>query len=333
MAESSCLSLPFLTTMKIKSCFLFGFFCLCGRVFAQETLPAVSVNASNKRVVVSWLNDYKQPIESILIQRSFDSLNNFRSIGSVLNPFNLENGFLDQQPPYDRMYYRVFIQFSGGEYVIGPSARASFDSESLEPIDIRQDSISQTQSHPIAWNRVRNDLPFFSPYKKKTSSSLKPSTPDTTTSNSFADTTAIDEPTFQFKSRTLITTDSSKTNVRVTEPTTHVKLNPVQSVPSLEKKLLIRTAFPSPRVFTNSTQTIMIDLRGYDHENIRIVFYDEQGKQTLNMDGVPEPLLYLERYNFRKSGWYNFEIYEQSILVERSKVFIAKDKGIPSSSR
>lgn len=302
--------------MKLKSYYLFGFFCLCGRAFAQETLPAVSVNGSNKRIVVSWLNDYQKPIESILIQRSFDSLNNFRSIGSVLNPLNLENGFLDQQPPYDRMFYRVFIQFSGGDYVIGPSARARFNTEMMEPLDIRQDSILETQELPTAWTRVRNDLPFFTPFLNKTIQT---------------NTTGEDE--FQFKNRSIVPTDSAKTNMRTIEPSTPLKMTPVQPVTSLEKKSLIRTTFPSPRIFSNNAQTIMIDLRGYAHENIRIVFYDEQGKQTLNIDGVPEPLLYLERYNFRKSGWYNFEVYEQSVLVEKSKVFIAKDKGIPSSKR
>jgi hypothetical protein len=319
--------------MKLKSCFLFGFFCLCGRVFAQETLPAVSVNGSNKRVVVSWLNDYQKPIESILIQRSYDSLINFRSIGSVLNPLNLENGFLDQQPPYDRMYYRVFIQFSGGEYVIGPSARARFDAETMEPLDIRQDSILENQELPTAWKRVRKDIAFFSPFIKKQAPKVNLPTPELILTDTLTETNNTEELSFQFKNRNILSIDSSKSSVRIVEPSTPLKMTPVQPVPSFEKKPLIRTTYPSTRIFTNNTQTIMIDLRGYAHENIRIVFYDEQGNQILNIDGVPEPLLYLERYNFRKSGWYNFEVYEQSILVEKSKVFIAKDKGIPSSRR
>lgn len=319
--------------MKLKSYYLFGFFCLCGRVFAQETLPAVSVNGSNKRVVVSWLNDYKKPIESILIQRSFDSLNNFRSIGSVLNPLNLENGFLDQQPPYDRMFYRVFIQFYDGEYLIGPSARTGFDAETMEPLDIRQDSILENQELPTAWKRVRRDIPFYSPFIKKQLAIINLPTPDSIVPDTLIEANTSEELSFQFKSRTIVPTDSAKNIMRTVEPSTPLKMTPVQPVTSLEKKSLIRTTFPSPRIFTNNAQTIMIDLRGYDHENIRIVFYDEQGKQTLNIDGVPEPLLYLERYNFRKSGWYNFEVYEQSILVEKSKVFIAKDKGIPASKR
>lgn len=83
----------------------------------QASLPDITVKEYGGRVVVSWKNDYAKPISNISIQRSFDSLRNFSTIGTVLNPQNLENGYADDKAPYSRMYYRLFISFDGGSYV------------------------------------------------------------------------------------------------------------------------------------------------------------------------------------------------------------------------
>jgi hypothetical protein len=110
--------------MRKKTIFTFIlFYCSINSLFAQETLPNISVKNFNNKIIISWLNDYKKPIESILIQRSFDSLKNYVTIGSVLNPQNLENGYPDLTPPYNKMYYRVLVTFEGGTYEMGHATR------------------------------------------------------------------------------------------------------------------------------------------------------------------------------------------------------------------
>jgi hypothetical protein len=91
--------------------------------YAQETLPSITVKNINERIIVSWRNEYKIPVATINIQRSFDSLKNYKTIGSVLNPMNVENGYADANPPYNKMYYRVFIGFEGGTYLISSAFR------------------------------------------------------------------------------------------------------------------------------------------------------------------------------------------------------------------
>lgn len=86
-------------------------------VYGQENLPNISVKNYNGRIVVSWKNNYQKPISNISIQRSFDSLRKFTTIGTVLNPQNIENGYADDNAPFDGMYYRLFISFEGGSYV------------------------------------------------------------------------------------------------------------------------------------------------------------------------------------------------------------------------
>lgn len=119
-----------------KNNLLLLFILIVSKIFAQNTLPEISIKNTNGKIVVSWLNDYKKNVTNIFVQRSFDSLRNFSTIGSVLIPQNLENGYLDNRAPYDRMYYRVSITFGGGTYEIGPSFKASPQQEELISIDI-----------------------------------------------------------------------------------------------------------------------------------------------------------------------------------------------------
>ncbi len=90
---------------------------------AQETLPEITVKNISGQIIVSWVNGYKMPVANISIQRSYDSLKNYSTIGSVLNPQNIENGYADVKPPYNKMYYRVFVSFEGGTYVFSKIAR------------------------------------------------------------------------------------------------------------------------------------------------------------------------------------------------------------------
>jgi len=90
---------------------------------AQQLLPGITVKDFSGKIVVSWRNEYKVPVSTINIQRSFDSTKNYTTIGSVLNPQNLENGYADDKPPYTKMYYRLFISFEGGSYLFSSVAR------------------------------------------------------------------------------------------------------------------------------------------------------------------------------------------------------------------
>ena len=86
-------------------------------------MPFIQVKNLNNKIVVSWINDYNKPITALNIQRSYDSLQNYTTIGSVLSPQSRENGFADVNFPYNKMYYRVFVSFEGGTYIITPPAR------------------------------------------------------------------------------------------------------------------------------------------------------------------------------------------------------------------
>src|SRR5436190_14286470 len=100
--------------------FFLSIFCLTiiSGTYAQKILPSITVKNFGGKIVVSWQNAFTTPVSNILIQRSYDSLKNYSTIGTVLNPQNKENGYTDVNPPYTKMYYRVSIVFEGGAYMI-----------------------------------------------------------------------------------------------------------------------------------------------------------------------------------------------------------------------
>jgi hypothetical protein len=89
----------------------------------QKPLPSVEVISIGEKVILNWKNYYIKPIVALNIQRSFDSLKNFKTIGSVLSPNSKENGYADNNAPYNKMYYRVFVAFEGGTYAYSKTMR------------------------------------------------------------------------------------------------------------------------------------------------------------------------------------------------------------------
>lgn len=121
-------------------------------VSAQETLPNISVRASGNNVIVSWKNAYKVPISNLLIQRSYDSLQNYTTIGSVLSPGNEENGYSDVNPPYNKMYYRAFVVFEGGSYIYSlPTRPQKDDPVYVKTIDGRDSLVVQERQELQPW--------------------------------------------------------------------------------------------------------------------------------------------------------------------------------------
>lgn len=92
-------------------------------LYGQATLPDFTLKNSKGQISVLWLNQYPKKVNGISVQRSYDSTKNFTSIASVFNPQNTINGFTDKNPPFDQMYYRLFIGFDTGVYILTESKK------------------------------------------------------------------------------------------------------------------------------------------------------------------------------------------------------------------
>jgi hypothetical protein len=110
-----------------KSVFIIFCFLILQKIsFAQDTLPEISVIQRSNKVLISWTNPFIS-LTTINIQRSYDSLKNFTTIGSVLNVKAKSNGFVDPKEFIPPQYYRLFISFEGGTYIFTKSHRPGID--------------------------------------------------------------------------------------------------------------------------------------------------------------------------------------------------------------
>jgi hypothetical protein len=110
--------------------FCFGFTIFTLRATAQDTLPRFSVkNIGGTRFVIGWVNNY-DTVKQISIQRSFDSVKNYTTILSVLDPNAKLNGFVDTKAVNDHMFYRLFVVLDKGQYLFTEARKPVLDTAS-----------------------------------------------------------------------------------------------------------------------------------------------------------------------------------------------------------
>ena len=202
--------------------------------FAQDTLPKVTVTQLGRKVLVSWVNPFTY-VTNINLQRSPDSLKNFRTVGSVLNVKAAVNGLADTKEFFTPQYYRLFISFEGGNYIFTDSHRPGPDTLNTLPV-------------------IQN----------------------------------IQQP--------------------------------------------VKTWFiPSNHVYTGKDNNVIISLPDNGKKKYSIKFYEENGTFLFELKKIPESYLTLDKVNFTHSGLFNFELYDNRIIIEKHKIYIPKDgKPIPS---
>lgn len=253
-----------------KIIFLLLLSCFAPRLLrAQEILPGISVRNASGKIIVSWRNEYQKPISTINIQRSYDSLANYTTIGSVLNPQNKENGYSDLTAPYSKMYYRVFIAFEGGAYIISTPARPVKDTGAYTVTTIK-----------YPWQ---------------------------------VDPTV--DPTINVPPPPVII---------VNPPTPTPGIPPTPTVPVIP--------FPSKWVFTARDNNVVIHLPDVEIKKYSVKFFDEQDKPLFELNNLKDDYLIIEKVNFKKSGWYHFELFESGKSVEKNRFYIGKDGKITNDT-
>lgn len=247
-----------------KNLFLLLLFCVSSTfLHAQEILPGISVRNAGGKIIVSWRNEYQKSVTTINIQRSYDSLTNYSTIGSVLNPQNKENGYADLTAPYSKMYYRVFIAFEGGSYIISTPARPAKDTGAYTTTTIKY----PWQTDPSA------DPAIVVPPPPATVTPAVPATP---------------------------------------------------AAPVI--------TYPSKWVFTARDNNVVIYLPDVETKKYSVKFFDELDKPLFELHNLKDDYLIIEKVNFKKSGWYHFEVFESGKSVEKNKFYIGRDGKVTNDT-
>ena len=254
---------------------------------AQDSLPAFSVvNKGNNRIVISWNNKFPQ-LKQISIQRSTDSLSNFKSLLTVPDPNNKQNGYLDAKAPNDKMFYRLYILVDGANFIFSKSKRPANDS-------IRTALLSDSSSKAIK----------DSIYLKLVEKILSQNLPDSS-----------------------LTTEELLLLRRYRNGKQDIYSDPLSRKidATVTNKNKPDVVIPQYRIVASKDGLVRISLLDFGSKKYSIKFYEDDETFLFELKDIKEPSLMLEKSNFYHSGWFRSELYENDKLLERNRFFIPKD--------
>lgn len=124
----------------------------------------------------------------------------------------------------------------------------------------------------------------------------------------------------------------AKTPELDTTPVAEIPVSP-EILFSKAKDSLVKKALPpkevykpSSYVFTSVDGNVTISLPLAGSRNYSLKFFDPETEHLIfEMKKLNDVLLNLDKANFLKSGWFNFELYDEGKLVEKHKIYIPKD--------
>jgi hypothetical protein len=135
---------------------LFVIIITCTLVHGQDTLPQFSVrNVGNNRIIIGWTNSFES-IKQLSIQRSFDSLKNYKTLITVPDPSTKQNGYVDLKAINDSMFYRLYIMLDRGVFLFSDAKRPVVDTLRKTNYTNRTDRIGGVDSVSIPNFSVNN---------------------------------------------------------------------------------------------------------------------------------------------------------------------------------
>lgn len=92
------------------------------------------------------------------------------------------------------------------------------------------------------------------------------------------------------------------------------------------KPLAPKGFIPSRFVYTGKENNVIINLPEAGTKKYSIKFFDENESPVFEIHKLTEPYLIIEKVNFLHSGWFYFQLFENEVLLEKHKFYIAKDR-------
>lgn len=259
------------------------------------------MNRSGK-VIVGWVNPFRDVV-LINVQRSPDSLKNFKTIMGIPDPTALTNGFMDAKAPDQKQYYRLFVQQQGGKYFFTRSYRPVIDSGKTKPKQSTPASTRPSEGEVVAQGDTLRTMPIPVWPKKETGNP-----PVSVQANEGKKNPRLDSMAGQkkkFPGTTNLKTDSAK--IAAAPP-------PPPPPPP-----------PPVNIYTNSQGQVVIIVPEDKRNNYTLKFFTESGTQLFTLNKIRETRLTLEKTNFHNAGWFRCELYETEKLKHTYKIFIPKD--------
>lgn len=88
---------------------------------------------------------------------------------------------------------------------------------------------------------------------------------------------------------------------------------------------------PSQYIYVDKKNQVILSLPDAKNKNYSIKFFESNNDFLFEVKKIKQGFLILDKTNFVHSGLFNFEIYENRILINRDKLYIPKDgKPMPA---
>jgi hypothetical protein len=250
---------------------------------AQDSLPRFSLQERNGMVIIGWINPFED-ITELVVQRSLDSVQGFKSIVSMPDPKAISNGFLDRKTDASRHYYRIFYIREGLRYTFSPARRTIKNEGEAGHENSSQQRLTQA-------NDAAGQGPLTSPG------------PSSTTEN--ANT--------QFDAQGNLMASSPKNNRNTTTPGTQSKI-----ASQLPEEIFT----PSALIFTDREGNLIIALPEAGKRKYTLKVFREDGTPLFTMKQISETQLLVDRSNFFHSGWFRFMLFDGEKPREEGRFFI-----------
>ena len=278
-------------------------------LIAQDTLPKFSAfSRGNSRNLISWINVYPV-VTQLNIQRSSDSIKNFKTILTVPDPKLPQNGFVDTKAPVGNVFYRLFIVLDSGKYVFSRSQRAILDTSAEVKIEPKNGAAERRVI--VSANLNENETVKI---KEKLEDNRK----------------AEPEKFFVLKRRDSVIAQYSQKYLRrfrdsvINRTKDTLVLNNIDTV-IIKPFVPIPVYKPSQYVFTEKEGNVTIKLPQALQKKYSIRFFEDDNSALFEIKHVKQVYLTLDKSNFHHAGWFRFELYEEETLKERHRFFISKD--------
>ena len=286
--------------------FLAAFLLFSQVTLAQNPLPDFSVTTRGKgKTIIGWYHSYPK-VTQISIQRSFDSLRNYKTILTVPDPTVPQNGFVDAKAPTEFQFYRLFIVLDSGKYFFTKPKKAFWDTSAV--------AMQKVQQRPQDNGRVVG------------ADAVK----DKSYPNVPADKAAEPERFIFVKKRDTLVAQYLEKDLKRLRDSILTKTKDTLAFLSADtliiKPFIPKEVYkPSLYVFTSKDGNVSISLPDVKDKKYSIKFFEDNLTPLFEVKHVSESPITLDKSNFLHAGWFRFELYENGTLKEKHKFYIPKD--------
>ncbi|MBZ5856529.1 hypothetical protein [Flavihumibacter profundi] len=282
----------------------------------QDTLPSFSaVIRSGNKVLISWTNLFGNKTKQLSIQRSRDSLRQFKTIVSIPDPTVLLNGYVDNKSTDSNYYYRLYILLDSGRYLFSPSRKPT---KYIPPTPKKQ------IDNPDPSNKNKSNYPDAGVVPPR------PVLTEVDLPNKAKGQMKEPEKTYTIKKGSLIVDNLKESELKRFRDS--VSLKTKDTISSISKDtIFIKPFIPkdvyklSKYIFPDKTGLLHIELPDAQKRKYQIRFFDENKTFLFEVKNIRDPVLLLDKANFEHAGWFLFELYDDYTLIEKNRFFIGKD--------